>query len=73
MQTLRIEPSQITLPIEVLNKLKGKEIQFVESGGGFFIKPVSDPIREARGFLKKSHLSTERYFQMKQEEKGFEK
>jgi len=51
-------------------KLKGKEIQFVESEGGFLMKPVSDPIRDARGFLKKSRLSTELYFQMKHEKKG---
>jgi len=51
MQLVRIESSQITLPIEVLKKLKGKEIQFVESEGGFFMRPVSDPVREARGFF----------------------
>ena len=73
MQLVKIESSQITLPVEVLRRLKGKKIQFVESGGGFLMKPVSDPIREARGFLKKSRLSTERYFQMKQEEKRLER
>jgi hypothetical protein len=73
MQPVRIESSHITLPAEVLRKLKGKEVRFLESEDGFFIKPVSDPIREARGFLKKSRVSTEQYFQMKQEEKRLEK
>ncbi len=73
IQTLRIESEQITLPIEVVRKLRGKEIFFIEFQDGFFIRPVSDPIREARGFLKKSRFSTQRYFEMKQEEKNLEK
>jgi hypothetical protein len=31
---------------------------FVEFQDGFFLRPVSDPIREAGGFLKKSRFST---------------
>jgi len=57
----------------VIRKLWGKEVFFIEFQDGFFIRPVSDPIREARGFLKKSRFSTQRYFRMKQEEKNLEK
>jgi len=35
-------------------------------------EPVSDPIEDALGFLKGSKFSTERYFQMKQEDKELE-
>lgn len=73
MQTIKVESSQITLPVEVLSKLKGKEIRFVELRDGFFMQPVSDSIREARGFLKGKNFSTKRYFEMKKEEKGLEK
>ncbi len=73
IQSVRIESEQITLPIEVIRKLGGKEIFFIEFQDGFVLKPVSDPIREARGFLKRSRFSTQRYFEMKQEEKSIEK
>lgn len=73
MQTIKVESNPITLPMEVLDKLKGKEIQFVELRDGFLMKPVSDAIRKSRGFLKGMNFSTERYFQMKKEEKGHER
>ncbi len=73
MQTVKIESNQIILPGEVVEKFMGKEIKFIEIRDGFVMKPVSDPIRKARGFLKNKRFSTERYFQMKQEEKGLEK
>jgi hypothetical protein len=34
---------------------------------------VFDPIKEARGFLKARQFSTQRYFQMKKEEKRIER
>jgi len=73
IQSVRIESEQITLPIEVIRKFVGKEIMFIEFQDGFFLRPVSDPIREARGFLKKSRFSTRRYFEMKQEDKSLER
>ncbi len=72
MQTIRIDSEQIKLPIEVVKKLKGKEIQFIESQSGFVMQPVSDPIKAARGFLKRSRFSTERFFEAKQNEKRLE-
>ncbi len=72
MQTIKIESDQVTLPFEVVNKLKGKEIRFIEVQEGFLMKPVSDAVKEAKGFLKDRKFSTERYFQMKQQEKSLE-
>lgn len=73
MQTIMIESDKINLPVEVIEKLKGQKIQFIEYQDGFIMKPVSDSIRKARGLLKNRQFSTQRYFQMKQEEKGLEK
>ncbi len=73
MQMITVESDQITLPLEVLQQLKGKKVEFIPYQNGFIMQPVSDSIREARGFLKKGRFSTQRYFQMKQEEKNLEK
>lgn len=72
MQSITIESNQITLPPYVVQQLKGKKVNFIKYQNGFIIKPVPDVIRDAKGFLKNSRFSTERYFQMKQQEKMFE-
>jgi len=43
IQSVRIESEQIRLPVEVIKKLKGKEVLFIEFQDGFVIKPVSVP------------------------------
>jgi len=73
MFAVKIESNQITLPVEVTQKFLGREVQFVEYHDGFVMKPVSDAIKQARGFLKRHRFSTQRYFQMKQEEKELER
>jgi hypothetical protein len=40
IQSVTVETSQITLPFEVFEQLKGKEIRFVKSEKGFLIQPV---------------------------------
>ena len=39
---------------------------------GFLLKPVEDPIREARGILKGKGFNVEKYLQSKQLEKDLE-
>lgn len=73
MQTLKVESETITLPADVLKKLRGKEVQFIEFNDGYIIRPAVDAIRSSRGFLKGGDFSTGRYFGMKQEEKRLEK
>ena len=73
MYTLRVETEQIRLPDYIVKKFIGKVIQFIEVQDGFIMKTVSDNIREARGILKDKKFSTERYFQLKQNEKAIEK
>jgi len=44
-----------------------------ESDGGYFLKPIGDPVKEAKGCLKDKRFSTQSYFSMKKEEKDLEK
>jgi hypothetical protein len=79
MEQIVIESDRITLPADVVRELKGKKVEFIPWQNGFLLKPVAEiasvreAIRSARGCLKHSRFSTERYFQMKREEKAFEK
>jgi len=73
MNTLRVETEQIRLPDYIVRKLMGKVIQFIEIQDGFILKTVNDNIQDARGILKDKKFSTERYFQLKKEEKAIEK
>ncbi len=68
-----IKSKQITLPQSIAKKLKGRKIEVIETAEGILLKPVGNSIEAARGFLKGSRFSTEKYFQMKKEEKGLEK
>ncbi|MCP4110698.1 MAG: hypothetical protein GY749_35100 [Desulfobacteraceae bacterium] len=56
MQPFIIESEKITLPLEVITKLKGKKVQFIEFYDGFVIKPVSDSRNKIRKFSKLSNL-----------------
>ena len=73
METIRVKSEQLHLPPEVARNLKGKEVQFLEIDGGYFLKPIGDPIKEAKGCLKDKRFSTQSYFRMKNEEKALEK
>ncbi len=73
METIRVKSEQLHLPPEVARNLKGKEVQFLEIDGGYFLKPIGDPIKEAKGCLKDKRFSTKSYFRMKNEEKALEK
>ncbi len=73
MQIIRIESDHLPLPPEIARNLKGKEVQFLEIDGGYLLKPIGDPIKEAKGCLKDKRFSTQSYFMMKNEEKALEK
>ncbi|MBN1226097.1 MAG: hypothetical protein JXA79_03830, partial [Deltaproteobacteria bacterium] len=62
----------LNLPRDVIEKLKGKDLELLEVREGFLLRPVDDPIKEARGFLRGKQFSTAKYFQMKKEDKDVE-
>lgn len=72
METIVIKFEQLNLPAEIAKKLKGKEVEILETKQGILLKPLEDPIKSARGFLKGSHFSSERYMLLKKEEKELE-
>ena len=72
MDSIVLESEKLNLPEEVAKKLNSKEVELVEVKEGILLRPVADPIRDARGFLKTRQFSTQRYFQMKREEKRIE-
>ncbi len=72
MGTIVLKSEQLNLPDEIAKKLKGKELELLETKEGILLKPVEDPIKMARGFLKGSRFSSERYMQLKKEEKELE-
>ena len=55
-----------------MSKLKGRNVQVIETAEGILLKPIENSIKAARGFLKGSRFSTTKYFQMKKEEKDLE-
>ncbi len=60
MQSVIIESEKITLPMEVVSKLKGKKVQFIEFQDGFVMKPVPDSKQEIKGFSKLAKLKPRR-------------
>jgi virulence-associated protein VagC len=54
MKTLVIKSDRLNLPEEIARKLKGKEVEFIETKEGILIKPIENPIKKARAKLKES-------------------
>ena len=73
MNPIVLKSEKLNLPEEIAKKLKGKEVELIEVKEGILLRPVFNPIKEARGFLKARQFSTQRYFQMKKEEKRIER
>lgn len=73
METVAVRSEQLNLPREIARKLKGKDIQFLETKEGILLRPIKDSIKEARGFLKGSRFSSKKYMQLKKEEKELER
>lgn len=73
MGTIVLKSEQLNLPKEIAKKLKGKELEVFETKEGILLKPVKDSIKMARGFLKGSRFTSERYMQLKKKEKELER
>ena len=64
---------QLNLPEEIARRLKGKEIELVETKEGILIKLSEDSIKTARGCLKGFGLTSEAYMKQKIDEKNLER
>jgi hypothetical protein len=59
--------------ISKCRKSKGKELEIIEVKEGILLKPTNNKAKSIRGLLKGSKLTSERFMQLKQEEKELEK
>ena len=73
MGNIVIKFDQLNLPGKLTKNWKGKEVEICQTKEGILLKPLEDPIKAARGFLKGSSFSTERYIQLKKQEKALER
>ena len=69
MIAFTLPSNQLTLPESIALKLKGRYVEIVEVKEGYLIRPLENAIRRARGRLKDSGFTTQRYMAMKQAEK----
>jgi hypothetical protein len=73
MKTTTVKSNKIHLPVEIIRRLEGKEIEKVETREGILLRPVEDVIKSTRGFLKgKGSFSSKKYMAAKNKEKALE-
>lgn len=72
METVTVENNILRLPESIAKRLRGRRIKIAEISEGILLKPDSNPIAEARGFLKGKRFTTKKYLEMKITEKEFE-
>lgn len=72
MEAIKLENNMLRLPESIARRLRGKLIEVTEVKEGILLKADSNPISEARGFLKGRRFTTQRYFEMKKLEKELE-
>ena len=73
METIIVKSEELNLPEKMAVKLKGKDLELIETNEGILIKPVRITKRSIRGILKGTGVSTELFSQIKKEEKELEK
>ena len=61
MSHVVVTSEELNLPKAIANKLKGKRLELLETKRGILLKPAADFIGEARGILKGSGFSSEKY------------
>ena len=72
METATVENDLLRLPERIAKRLRGRRIEISELEEGVLLKPATDPIAEARGFLKGKRFTTKKYLGMKITEKELE-
>jgi len=73
MKTTTIKSGSIKLPLEIARRLRGKDIEIIETNDGVLLRPTQGIIQSTRGFLKgKGSFSSSKFMSEKQKEKRFE-
>jgi hypothetical protein len=73
LETIIVKSEELNLPEKMAVKLKGRELELIETNEGILIKPVRITKKSIRGILKGTGVSTELFSQIKKEEKELEK
>ncbi|MEQ8187608.1 MAG: hypothetical protein ABRQ39_06510 [Candidatus Eremiobacterota bacterium] len=74
MADMLLNDKYLPLPDNIVEKLKGKNIEFIETAEGILLKIIeNDPVSQARGCLKGSNFCTETYLKYKAEDRDMEK
>jgi hypothetical protein len=72
VESVELENNTLKLPERIAKQLRGKRIEVTEVREGILLKASTNPISEARGFLKGKRFTTQRYLEMKKQEKELE-
>jgi hypothetical protein len=72
VEAVELENNMLKLPEKIAKRLKGKRIEVTEVAEGILLKTTTNPISEARGFLRGRRFTTQRYQEMKKVEKELE-
>lgn len=73
LETIIVKSEELNLPERLASKLKGKELELIETKEGILIRPVIHSVKSIRGLLRGTGVSTELFTQSKNEEKELEK
>ncbi|GAK56357.1 hypothetical protein U27_03319 [Candidatus Vecturithrix granuli] len=68
-----VQSNHISLPEPLVKRFWGKSFEIIEIKEGILLKPVDDAISLAKGCLKGTGFSSQRFMQLKQTEKELER
>jgi hypothetical protein len=72
VEAIELQNNTLKLPERIAKRLRGKRIEVSEVREGILLRASTNPISEARGFLKGRRFSTQRYLKTKKLEKELE-
>lgn len=72
MSHVIVKSNELNLPKAMADKFKVKYFELFETKEGILLKPAEDFIGAARGFLKGSGITQDKYIEFKQREKELE-
>lgn len=68
-----VQAKHLDLPESFATRFNGKTFEILETEDGLLLKPIEDVISLAKGCLKGLGFSSQRFTQLKQEEKELER
>ena len=72
MRQMVVDMESIKLPVDLRGKIDTEQVLIRETDEGFLLTPFHKRIGEARGILKGSGFSSERFFEQKRADKEME-